>query len=197
MDNQKQSILHSRLQSYTLGIAGVGGLGSNAAISLARVGIGRFILVDFDRVEESNLNRQYFFREHIGKYKVEVIRELINRIDPTIQVTTYKQRLEPGKMAPFFKDADVIIEALDAAETKTQFIEEIQQKYPKKLLVAASGVAGYGHMDRIKTMTCGTLALCYDPKAKSSEEDVLIAPKVCAMANWQADIAITYLLEKE
>ena len=194
MDEYKQNKVRNTLRQHTVGIAGVGGLGSNAAVALARSGIGKLILVDFDVVETSNLNRQYYFTEYIGKYKVKVLKEIIYKIDPNVEVSIFNKRLEPGSMSCFFQEADVIIEALDAAETKTQFIEEIQQQLPDIPLIAASGVAGYGNMDRITTKQLGTLYLCYDPDAKSSFDDGLMAAKVGVMANWEADIAIQILL---
>jgi sulfur carrier protein ThiS adenylyltransferase len=93
-----------------------------------------------------------------------------------------------------FTRADVIVEALDNAETKIQFIEENLNHFPDKYIVAASGVAGYGHSDRIKTIHNGNLFIVYDELALSSNDDVLLAPKVCLMANWQANIVLEILL---
>ena len=194
MQDEKQEHIRKILQAHTVGIAGAGGLGSNAAVSLARSGVGHLIVVDFDIVEKSNLNRQYYFQEHIGKQKVIVLQEIIKKIDPSIAFTPIIHRLQPGSMASYFKDADVIIEALDAAQIKTQFVEEIQKELPDKPLIAASGVAGYGQMDRITTRKLGNLYICYDPQAKSSDDDVLMASKVSVMANWKADLAIEILL---
>jgi len=194
MQDEKQEYIRKILHSHTVGIAGAGGLGSNAAVSLARSGVGHIIVVDFDVVEKSNLNRQYYFQEHIGKQKVTALQEIIKKIDPSITCTPIIQRLQPGSMTTYFKEADVIIEALDAARIKTQFIEEIQKEFPNIPLIAASGVAGYGQMNRITTRKLGNLYVCYDPQAKSSDDDVLMASKVSVMANWQADIAIEILL---
>ena len=96
-----------------------------------------------------------------------------------------------------FKDCDVIIEALDSAETKTAFIEEILTKLPDKPVVAASGVAGYGHSDRITTKRLGNLCMCYDEQALSSDDDVLMAPRVAIMANWEANLAIEIILGED
>ena len=96
-----------------------------------------------------------------------------------------------------FLTSDVIIEALDDAQTKTNFIEDIQIHLPKTPLVAASGLAGYGHSDRIETKRLDNLFICYDEQAKSSEHDVLLAPKVCLMANWQANIVLELLLGED
>ena len=194
MNKQKIEIIKKKLQRSIVGIAGLGGLGSNAAVSLARVGVGRLILVDFDIVEKTNLNRQYYFLNQLGIKKTDAIKENIARIRPDVIVETHNLKLKKGKMTPLFKNADVVIEALDNAETKTVFIEEIMLKYPDKPIVGASGVAGYGNSERIRTIKSGNLYMCYDEDAKSSDEDILTAPKVCLMANWEANIALEIIL---
>jgi len=197
MNKIKSEKIKKKLKESSVGIAGAGGLGSNAAIALARAGIGRLIIVDFDKVEASNLDRQYYFLDQIGKNKTEAMKENLEKINPMVTIEIYNKKLEKGSMEKPFKDVDVVIEALDNAETKTTFIEEILSKLPDKPLVAASGVAGYGHSDRIKTNRCGNLYLCYDEKAKSCDEDVLSAPRVALMANWEASLAIEIILGED
>jgi len=194
MNIEEQHRLSTRLKNACVGIAGVGGLGSNAAISLIRAGVGSLVLVDHDTVEESNLNRQYYFTDQIGIKKVVALKENILRINPLASLDIHCEKLKPGAMTSYFKDVDVIIEALDNAVVKIQFIEEVLEMLPEKIIIAASGVAGYGHSDRICTRRVGNLFVCYDENAKSSDEDVLMAPKVCLMANWQANIALEVLL---
>ena len=94
MNKDKFDKVKKKLKNASVGIAGIGGLGSNAAIALVRAGIGRLVLVDFDKVEESNLDRQYYFLDQIGKPKVDVIKENIRRIDPNVKVETYDLKLE-------------------------------------------------------------------------------------------------------
>jgi sulfur carrier protein ThiS adenylyltransferase len=197
MNIKKLQKITTMLSGKTIGIAGVGGLGSNIAVALARSGIGHLIIVDHDFVEESNLNRQYFFRDQIGMIKVEALTDNIKRITPSIEITSHHRRLLPGSMYELFQQADIVIEALDDALIKKQFIEEILEHYPQKPLIAASGVAGYGHSDRIVTRQLGNLYLCYDEKAVSSDVDILLAPKVGIMAHWQANIAIALLLGEQ
>jgi len=197
MNVEKLEKIRMKLKDSSVGIAGAGGLGSNAAIALARAGIGRLVIVDFDKVEESNLNRQYFFHDQIGQTKVEALKENIHRINESIKVETITQKLIKGEMDRPFHDVDVIIEALDSAEIKTTFIEEILLKLPDKPIVGASGVAGYGHSDRIKTKKIGNLYICYDEDAKDCDEDVLMAPRVCLMANWQANLTLEILLGED
>lgn len=194
MDEEKSERIEKKLKKSSVGIAGLGGLGSNAAISLARAGIGRLILVDFDKVEDKNLTRQYYFLEQVGKTKVESLTESIEKINPQVKIVTHNIKLKKGFMEKPFQDVTVVIEALDKAEIKTLFIEEILSKLPDKPIVAASGVAGYGHSDRITTKRLGNLYMCYDEKAKSSDDDVLMAPRVALMANWEANLALEIIL---
>ncbi len=197
MNVEKDKKIKEKLGKSSVGIAGAGGLGSNAAVSLARAGVGRLVIVDFDKVEESNLNRQYYFRDQIGKNKVDALKENINRIYPFIRVDVFNEKLVKGSMDKYFHDVDVIIEALDSAEMKTAFVEEILRRLPGKPVVAASGVAGYGHSDRITTKKLGNLYMVYDGNARSSEEDVLMAPRVCLMANWEANLVLEILLSED
>jgi len=144
MDIEKAEKIRMKLKGSSVGIAGAGGLGSNAAIALARAGVGRLVIVDFDTVEESNLNRQYYFRDQIGQVKVEALKENIQRTNQSIKVEIFTHKLTKDTMYKPFQDVDVIIEALDSAEVKTSFIEEILTKLPDKPIIGASGVAGYG-----------------------------------------------------
>lgn len=197
MNIEKSEKIRLKLQSSSVGIAGAGGLGSNVAVSLARAGIGRLVIVDFDSVEESNLNRQYYFRDQIDMVKVEALKENIHRIDESIKVDIFNHRLTKDIMCKPFHDVDIIVEALDSAEIKTMFIEEVMQRLPDIPIVACSGVAGYGHSDRIVTKKLGKLYMVYDEKAKDSSEDVLMAPRVILMANWQANIVLEILLGED
>ena len=123
MNKQKFEKIKDKLQKSIIGIAGLGGLGSNAAVSLARTGIGRLVLVDFDIVEKTNLNRQYYFLNQLGMKKTDAIKENIARINPDVIVETHDIKLKKGNMSKLFKDADIVIEALDNAVTKTVFLE--------------------------------------------------------------------------
>jgi sulfur carrier protein ThiS adenylyltransferase len=197
MNLEKSEKIRKKLKNSAVGIAGVGGLGSNAAVSLARAGIGRLVLVDYDRVDESNLTRQYFFRDQVGKVKVEALKDNILRINPWIKVEIFNQRLVKGSMDDPFHDVDVVVEALDKAETKAAFIEEIMLKLPDKPLVACSGVAGYGHIERIEVKHIGNLHMVQDEQARSSDDDILLAPRVCLMANWEANLVLDILLGED
>lgn len=194
MNKEKSDKIKKKLRESSVGIAGLGGLGSNAAVSLARAGIGRLVLVDFDKVEKSNLNRQYYSLDQVGKPKTEALKENIEKINPEVIIETHNKKLEKGSIEKTFEDVDVVIEALDRAEMKTIFVEEVLSKLPDKPVVAASGVAGYGHSDRITTKRLGNLFMCYDEHAKSSDDDVLMGPRVALMANWEANLVLEIIL---
>lgn len=184
-----------RLKGSYVGIAGAGGLGSNVAMALARAGVGRLLIVDFDKVESSNLNRQYFFREQVGRSKVDALKENIIRAVEGCDVFVLNQRLEKGAMADPFYEVDIIVEALDSASTKVAFIEEVLTKYPDRYLVVASGVAGIGGSERVEIKRFGSLIMVDDPQAYSSDEDILLSPKVGVFAHHQANIVLELLME--
>lgn len=186
--------ISQRLHNASVGIAGVGGLGSNVAMALARSGVGNLIIVDHDLVEESNLNRQHFFRDQIGEPKVEALKQNIERAVVTCGVKAINKKLEKGRMTEPFTDVDIVVEALDSAETKVQFIEETLMNLPGKPIVAASGVAGIGGSERVKLVRSGDLFLVQDPESKSSDDDISLAPKVGMMAHYQANIVLEILM---
>jgi sulfur carrier protein ThiS adenylyltransferase len=184
----------SRLAKSSVGIAGLGGLGSNIALALARAGVGRLLIVDFDEVEKSNLNRQAYTVDQVGMRKTEALMMNVAKANPDVDVTAYHHRLEVGKMADIFASVDVVIEALDDAATKAAFIEEISLAYPDKPLIAASGVAGIRGTERIQMRKSGTLYLVQDSQAPSCEDSVVLAPRVGLFAHWQASLALEILL---
>jgi len=174
MSQQKYIKIRKKLQKSSVGIAGLGGLGSNAAISLARAGVGRLVIVDFDKVEKNNLSRQYYFSEQIGEFKTKALKENIKKIDTNVKVETYNEKLKKGSMEKPFKDVDLVIEALDNAKTKSDFIEQIMLKYPKKPIVAASGVTGYGNSDRISTKYFKKLNVVYESGLRFGERAFVV-----------------------
>ena len=197
MDDRERADIAARLRKASVGIAGAGGLGSNAAVALARAGVGRLVVVDFDKVEKSNLTRQYYFLDQVGMLKVDALKANILRAAERVTVETVAKELLPGRMAEPFRGVDVVVEALDKAETKTRFVQEVLRDLPGKPVVSASGVAGWGGCERIELKRFAPLHLVRDCRAKSSDEGVLLAPKVCAMANLEANTVLEILLGAE
>ncbi len=144
--------IHQKIKKSVVGIAGLGGLGSVVAIALARVGVGKLILVDFDVVEPSNLNRQQYLVHQIGMPKTEALKKNIADINPYVKIETCREKLDRNNVETIFKEAQVVVEAFDKAEEKAMLINVVTEKMPDKYIVAASGVAGYGDDNEIKTI---------------------------------------------
>jgi sulfur carrier protein ThiS adenylyltransferase len=186
--------IRERLADKVVGIAGCGGLGSNCAVALARTGIGKLILVDDDKLEASNLNRQYFFADQIGEYKSMALRDNIHRIDDTIMVETHVVRLDPNLITELFADCDVIIEAFDRDNEKQMIIETVLGDMPDKSIVSGQGLAGYGKNDLIGTMHSGRLYIVGDHQSEVSPDHPPLAPRVGIVAHMQANLVLEILL---
>ncbi len=190
--------IHQKVKTAVVGIAGVGGLGSSIAIALARTGVGRLILVDFDLVEPSNLNRQQYFVDQIGIPKVEALQHNLLRINPYVKVETHHEKLDPGNVERFFGSADVIVEAFDKAEEKAMLINVVSEKMKDKVIVAASGVAGYGDANEIQTVRfTSKIFIVGDQKTAAQPGMGLMAPRVGVAAHHQANIVLRILLGEE
>jgi sulfur carrier protein ThiS adenylyltransferase len=190
--------IHQKIKKSVVGIAGLGGLGSAIAIALARVGVGRLILIDFDVVEPSNLNRQQYFVHQIGMPKTEALRKNIEAINPYVSVQTYQERLDRNNGEKIFQEADVVVEAFDRAEEKAMLINIVSEKMPDKYIVAASGVAGYGDNNEIKTIRFSSkIFIVGDQKTAAQPGVGLMAPRVGIAAHHQANTVLRILLGEE
>lgn len=189
--------IKSKLKNYTVGIAGAGGLGSNCAIALARVGLGKLIISDFDVVSETNLNRQYFFRDQLGQKKVEALKENIQRISPETHVILNDIKLNENNLVSIYKDCDVIVEAFDLAEMKKMLIETCISELPEMPVVIGVGMAGFGKNNLIKYRKSENLYICGDEESEVSEDNPPLAPRVGIVANMQANTVLEILLEKK
>jgi len=185
------------LQNKTVGIAGAGGLGSNCAVSLVRVGLGNLIIADFDAVSESNLNRQYYFRDQIGMKKVFALRDNLIRINPELNLTIIDEHLNPGNIIQHFGKCDVIVEAFDAADQKEMLIETVLTHFPDKPLVIGLGMAGWGMNDSITVRQIDNMYICGDEVSEIGLELPPIAPRVGIVANMQANVVLEILLRKQ
>jgi len=186
--------IKEQLSGKCVGIVGVGGLGSNCAAALVRAGVGKLTLVDFDMVSESNLNRQFYFADQMGMIKVEALYDNLKRIQPYVALSIHPLRLTPLNMSLLLADCDVVVEAMDAAEEKAWFIEEMFRQLPDIPLVAASGMAGYGHLETLRVVRQGNLTVCGDGATEVSEDMPPLAPRVGVVACMQADVVIEVLL---
>jgi len=190
--------VHQKVKSSAVGIAGLGGLGSTVAMALARVGVGTLILVDFDVVEPSNLNRQQYFAHQIGMPKVEALQENIFKVNPYVRIFPCHEKLDRNNVERIFKEADVVVEAFDRAEEKTMLINVISEKMPDKYIVAASGVAGCGENNEIRTVRFSSnIFIVGDQKTAAQPGIGLMAPRVGIAAHHQANTVLRILLGEE
>ena len=190
--------IHQKIKKSVVGIAGLGGLGSAIAIALARIGVGKLILVDFDVVEPSNLNRQQYFIHQIGMSKVEALQKNIATINPYVKVQIYREKLDQDNVERIFKEAEVVVEAFDRADEKVMLINTVSEKMPDKYIVAASGVAGYGDNNEIKTVRFSSkIFIVGDHKTAAQPGVGLMAPRVGIAAHHQANAVLRILLGEE
>ena len=188
--------VHKKIKTAKVGIAGIGGLGSTIAIALARSGVGQLIIADFDIVEPSNLNRQQYFVDQIWKPKVEALCQTIARINPYVSVMAHQVRLKSNNIPILFAEVDVMVEAFDSAEQKALLTEAFRSHFPEKPLVVASGVAGYGSANDIRTRQVFTnLHMVGDEVTAAAPGTGLMAPLVGVAAHHQANAVLRLLLQ--
>ncbi|MFV0466857.1 MAG: sulfur carrier protein ThiS adenylyltransferase ThiF [Lachnospiraceae bacterium] len=186
--------LQKRLYAGNVAIAGLGGLGSNIAIWLARIGVGTIHLIDYDRVELTNLNRQHYFMEHVGMYKTDALLQQIYKINPYLNVVTDCLKVNEENMFALFDKNDIICEAFDQPKEKAMLVNGIVELFPQKCVVAASGMAGFESSNKIVTRCLGEkVFLCGDSMSSFEDPTCLMAPRVALCAAHQANM-ITRLI---
>lgn len=187
--------VHRRVRRSTVGVVGLGGLGSQVAIALARIGVGTLILADYDVVEPSNLNRQQYFVQQIAMPKVDAMRETLKEVNPYVRVIIHHTVISPKNVKTIFGNAEIIVEALDRAEEKAMLINAISKSMPDKYIVAASGVAGYGDGDTIKTTKFSSrIFIVGDQRSSPGPGIGLMAPRVGIAAHHQANTVLRLIL---
>lgn len=186
--------LQEKFSSAAVAVCGLGGLGSNIAIALARAGIGRLILIDFDRVDITNLHRQQYKADQIGRYKTEALVENLIEIAPYIKADVFTERITEDNFAALLKDADIICEAFDDAQSKAMLVNGVLEKLPHRYLIAASGMAGMGTPNAIRTRKITKrFYLCGDGESDTADTMGLVAPRVMLCAAHQAHTVLRIL----
>ena len=189
--------LQQAFSSATVAVCGLGGLGSNIAIALARAGIGRLILIDFDRVDITNLHRQQYKASQIGMYKTVALAENLREINPYIEFEAQPERITEDNAVKFLQGADIVCEAFDDAECKAMLTNTVLSELPDKYLVAASGMAGMGVTNSIKTRRITSrFYLCGDETSEVSDGIGLVAPRVALCAAHQAHTVLRILAKQ-
>ena len=183
--------MQERFSRASVVICGLGGLGSNVAVSLARAGVGHLHLIDFDRVDISNLNRQQYFPDQLGVYKTEALTQTLTRIAPYIRITSDTVKLTEENIPELLKPCDIICEAFDRADQKAMLCNCVLEKLPDKYLVAASGMAGLDSSNRIVTRRLSKrFYLCGDGTSDVADGLGLISARVAVCAAHEATMIL-------
>lgn len=190
--------VHARLKQAVVGIAGAGGLGSAVAVALARVGVGRLVIADFDVVEPSNLNRQQYFVDQIGLFKVDALAENLRRINPYVVVEPHCTLLGPENIPTVFAGCTIVVEAFDRADMKAMLVDTLLGGMPDVFVIAASGLAGFGPNNTMVTRRVSSrLYLVGDGVSEARPGSGLMAPRVGIAAGHQANQVVRLILGEE
>lgn len=185
-----------KLSESRVAVAGLGGLGSNTAVFLVRAGIGHLHLIDFDKVDITNLNRQHYFISHLGRYKTEALKEQLLQINPWLDIETSCEVVREENVLRLFQNEDIICEAFDCPENKAMLVNGCLELFPEKILVCASGMAGWGRSNDIITRQVGrNFYLCGDDTSGIENGEGLIAPRVALCAAHEANLIIELILK--
>ena len=196
--NERHGIeLQKRISSATVAVCGLGGLGSNIAVSLARAGIGKLILIDFDKVDITNLHRQQYKISQIGVNKTKAMQNNLKEINPYIEIEIHNVYLDENNAKDILSDADIICEAFDNAESKANIVNFVLSEMPGKYMVAASGMAGLGSANLIKTRKVSKrFYLCGDEVSDVKDGIGLVSTRVMLCAAHQAHMILRIIAEE-
>ena len=197
-DERFSPYIYEKLKNSKVAIAGLGGLGSHIAVMLARSGVGHLHLVDFDRVELSNLNRQVYTVDELGMLKTEALKGILLKINPYINVSYKNIKVYKNNIEPVFSGFELVCEAFDDPEAKAMLVGELLSNGGRTIIVSGSGMAGYGDANDIKTeKRMSGLYLCGDGKSDAYEGIGLMAPRVMVCAGHQANMIVRLILGEE
>ncbi len=183
-----------KVQDARVGIAGAGGLGSNCALNLIRVGFKKLTIIDFDIIDPSNLDRQFYFYDQIGMNKVEALKINLCRIIPGLELIMVNRKIEKDNVKDIFSGCDVVAECLDRAEYKSMLIGELLKL--DKFIVTVSGLGGFGSSDDIQVHRLRKdLVMIGDLRSDICHKPAL-SPRVNVAAAKQADIILEHVVSR-
>ena len=197
LDDRHGIEFQKKISSTTVAVCGLGGLGSNIAISLARAGIGKLILIDFDNVDITNLHRQQYKANQIGMCKTEALQNNLKEINPYLETKIHTICLDESNAKDVLADADIICEAFDDAEAKANIVNFVLSEMPDKYIVAASGMAGLDSANLIKTRKVSKrFYLCGDEVNDIKDGIGLVSTRVMLCAAHQAHTVLRIIAEE-
>lgn len=186
--------LQKKISAARVAVCGLGGLGSNIAIALARAGVGHLHLIDFDRVDITNLNRQQYFVRQLGLLKTDALQETLTDIAPYCDITTSSVKITEDNFAQLLEKEDIVCEAFDCSEAKATLVNGVLERFPEKYLLSSSGMAGFGSANTIVTRRVFQhFYLCGDGMSDVNDGIGLVSSRVLACAAHEAHMVIRIL----
>ena len=190
--------MQTKLRNARVAVAGLGGLGSNIAVMLARSGIGELLLVDFDTVDVTNLNRQMYLIPQLGKPKAEALPEILYQINPYLTYRSVCIKVTPGNVKELFSEYPIVCEAFDKPDQKAMLVRELLMQCPKTTVVSGNGMAGYADANEIRTcQVMKRLYVCGDQSTDVGNGIGLIAPRVAVCAAHEANKVLQLIMQTE
>ena len=197
-DERFPAEMKEKLKNARVAIAGLGGLGSNIAVNLARSGVGHLLLIDFDVVDVSNLNRQMYMIPHIGLPKTEALRDILSRINPWLDIQTKQVKITSENARSLLTGWPIVCEAFDRPDQKAMLVSTLLSQCPDCIIVSGNGMAGLGDANLIRTQrTLRRLYVCGDGTSEIAPGAGLMAPRVAICAGHQANKVLQLILEEE
>lgn len=188
--------LQQKFSSACVAVCGLGGLGSNVAISLARAGVGKLLLIDFDKIDISNLHRQQYNISQLGMYKTEAMKQMLADIAPYCEVVMHTIKFTEENLS-LIADCNIVCECFDNAECKAMLVNGVAEHYPEKYIVVASGMSGLHTGNTIQTKKLGKrLYICGDGASDVANDGTLFAPRVMLCAAHQANTVLRIIAGK-
>lgn len=197
VDSRSAEPIYGRMKNARVGIAGLGGLGSNVAAALVRSGVGHLTIADFDIVELSNINRQLYSLEHIGMKKTDALTEILRGINPFCEISAHSVKIAEENCAELFVDCDIVCEAFDLPDQKAMLVNTLMERCPEKHIVSGSGMAGCGRANEIRTRRItDRFTVCGDGVTDVADGEGLTASRVIVCAGHQASRIVEIILEE-
>ena len=190
--------MRTKLRNARVAVAGLGGLGSNIAVMLARSGVGELLLVDFDTVDVTNLNRQMYLIPQLGKPKAEALPEILYQINPYLTYRSVCIKVTPDNVKELFSDYPIVCEAFDKPDQKAMLVRELLMQCPKTIVVSGNGMAGDADANEIRTcQVMKRLYVCGDQSTDVGNGIGLIAPRVAVCAAHEANKVLQLIMQTE
>ena len=190
--------MQTKLRNARVAVAGLGGLGSNIAVMLARSGVGELLLVDFDTVDMTNLNRQMYLIPQLGKPKAEALPEILYQINPYLTYRSVCIKVTPDNVKELFSEYPIVCEAFDKPDQKAMLVRELLMQCPETTVVSGNGMAGYADANEIRTcQVMKRLYVCGDQSTDVGNGIGLIAPRVAVCAAHEANKVLQLIMQTE